>query len=86
MGDETHNLRTVDLEVREQLNGSEKNWVIGQLVARHGVSGALWASALPRLRIEYDADVVSGLELFDVIESFGLHARPYRPARVATAT
>jgi hypothetical protein len=85
MGDETHNLRTVDLEVREQLNGSEKNWVIGRLVARQGVSGALWANAQPRLRIEYDADVVSGLELFDVIESFGLHARPYRPARVATA-
>lgn len=80
MWDETHNLRMVDLEVRESLNGPERNWVIGQLVARHGVNGALWGDTRARLRIEYDADVVSGLELLNLVESFGLRAQPARMA------
>jgi len=76
MWDEIRNLRRVDLEVREVLNAPERNWVIGWLVARRGVNGALWRGAQPRVSIEYDADVVSGAALFDMLESLGLHARP----------
>lgn len=55
MWDEAANLRTVDREVHEQLTGRERSRVIGEVVARHGVNGALWGSEAPRLRIEYDA-------------------------------
>lgn len=85
MWDEIQNLRRVDLEVREQLNPRERNWVIGRLVARSGVSGALWRGVEPRVSIEYDADVVSGAELVDMLELLGLHARPVRIARTPLA-
>ena len=61
--DELQNLRTADLDVRERLNGLEKNWVIGMLVSRTGVNGALWRGENGfRLSVEYDADVVNGPE------------------------
>jgi hypothetical protein len=47
MWDEIQNLRRLDLEVREQLNVPERDWVIGRLVARSGVNGALWRGAQP---------------------------------------
>jgi hypothetical protein len=75
----------VDLEVREQLNIPERDWVIGRLLGRSGVNGALWRGAQPRVSIEYDADVVSGLELVDMLESVGLRARPVRFARTPLA-
>ena len=80
MWDEIRNLRRVDLDVREVLNAPERNWVIGRLVARSGVNGAVWRGAQPCVSIEYDADVVSGAELFDILESLGLHPRPARLA------
>jgi hypothetical protein len=88
MWDEIQNLRRVVLDVREILNAPERNWVIGRLLARSGVTGALWRAAQPRVSIEYDADVVSGAELFDILESLGLHARPARlaPTQFAAAT
>jgi hypothetical protein len=77
--DELQNLRTAELEVRDRLNGPEKNWVIGMLVARPGVNGALWRGANGlRLSVEYDADVVNGPELLDVLQTCGLHAKPAR--------
>jgi hypothetical protein len=85
MWDEIQNLRSVDLEVREQLNPRERSWVIGRLVARSGVNGALWRGAQPRVSIEYDADVVSGVELVDMLELLGLHARPVPFARTPVA-
>lgn len=78
MWHEAQNLRTVDFEVREQLNGLERSWVIGRLVAQNGVNGALWRGDEPRVSIEYDADIVSGADLFDLLELCGLHARPAR--------
>lgn len=85
MWDEIQNLRRLDLEVREQLNVPERDWVIGRLAARSGVNGALWRGTQPRVSIEYDADLVSGAELFDLVEALGLHARPARPAFTAVA-
>ena len=80
--DEAQNLRTANLVVRERLNGLEKSWVIGRLVHHSGVTGALWRDEDGlRLSVEYDADVVNGLELLDLLQSCGLHAKP---APVAT--
>ncbi len=77
MWDETQNLRTAELVVREQLNGLEKIWVIGRLVSRSGVNGALWGGQGGLgLRVEYDADLVNGPELLDLLQTCGLHARP----------
>ena len=87
MGDETQNLRTANLEVRERLNGLEVSWVLGRLVAHSAVSGALWRTGERScLSVEYDADALSGAELLDVVQMLGLHARPARlvmPAAVA---
>jgi len=70
------NLRTADLEVRERLNGRDKNWVIGMLVSRNGVNGAAWRDDNGlRLSVEYDADVVNGPELLDLLQTCGLHAK-----------
>jgi hypothetical protein len=84
MWDETQNLRTADLEVREQLNGLEKSWVIGHLVQHNGVSGALWRPQ-QRLRVEYDADVLGGVEILDLLQMCGLHARPARLSAASSA-
>lgn len=74
---ELQNLRTADLEVRERLNGLEKDWVTGLLVSRNGVNGALWRGENGlRLSVEYDADVVSGDELLDLLQTCALHAKP----------
>ena len=78
MWDKPQNLRTANLEVRERLNGLEKSWVIGRLVEQKGISGALWRPEQPRLSVEYDADVVKGAELLDLLQMYGLHARPAR--------
>jgi hypothetical protein len=81
MWDEPQNLRKADLDVREQLNSLERSWVIGRLVAQHGVNGALWRHGeAARLSVEYDAYVVSGAELLDLLQTCGLHARPSRIA------
>lgn len=70
------NLRTADLEVRERLNGRDKNWVIGMLVSRNGINGAAWRDDNGlRLSVEYDADVVNGPELLDLLQTCGLHAK-----------
>lgn len=79
MWDEGQNLRKADFGVRESLNGAEQTWVIGQLVAHNGVNGAQWCSApLLRLSVEYDADRVTSGDLLDLLELYGLHARPVR--------
>lgn len=85
MWDEAQNLRTVDLEVRERLNTLEKSWVIGRLVSRTGVSGASWRDE-PRITVEYDADVLNGAELLDLLQTCGLHARPARQRMLRPVT
>ncbi len=75
--DELQNLRTAELTVRERLNDPERKWVIGRLIARNGVNGALWRGSNGlRLSVQYDADVVNGPELLDVLQTCGLHAKP----------
>jgi hypothetical protein len=75
--DKLQNLKTADLQVREALNGPEKNWIIGLLMSQNGVNGALWRGENGvRLSVEYDADVVNGPELLDLLQACGLHAKP----------
>lgn len=77
MWDEAQNLRTADLDVRERLNDLEKGWLIGRLVSRNGVNGAIWRGENGlRLSVEYDADLVNGVELLDLLQTCGLHAKP----------
>ena len=77
MRDEIQNLRKADFAVSDGLNGAERHWVIDQLVAQNGVSGALWHADRPsHLSVEYDANVLSGDELWGLLDLYGLHARP----------
>jgi hypothetical protein len=75
--DELQNLRTADLQVREQLSDREKNWVVGQLVSRAGVNDARWRREKGlRIVVEYDADVINASELCGFLQNCGLHAKP----------
>ena len=77
MWDELQNLRTANLDVRERLNGSEKNWILGLLGSRSGVNGALWRGEDGlMLSVQYDAEVINGPDLLDLLQTWGVHARP----------
>jgi hypothetical protein len=80
--DGLQDLRAAHVDVRERLNDSEKNWVLGLLVSRSGVNGALWRGENGlRLSVEYDADVINALELIDLLQACGLHAKAAPLAR-----
>jgi hypothetical protein len=71
------NLKTTELEIRERLNGLERDWLIGRLVSKTGVRTATYSHADPhRLTIEYDADLFNMVELLDFLYLCGLRGRP----------
>jgi len=75
MWDRAHNLKLSELEVREELNFLEREWLIGHLVSRAGVREALYRPDDPRkLVVEYDADVVNTRDLLELLYSCGLQA------------
>jgi len=70
------NRKTSIVEVREPLNATERTRLLVQLAAKRGVCSARFTVDDPqRLRIEYDADVVSALGILDFFETYALHAR-----------
>jgi len=77
------NRKTSTVEIRELLNPTERKRLLEQLRAKRGVCSALFSVDEPRrLRVEYDADVVSALGLLDFFESCALHAQlSLRPER-----
>lgn len=63
------------LKLSEQLSLLEQDWLIGCLVARHGVRMAVFSEDDPcRLNLEYDADRLSSPDLRDIFWLCGLHA------------
>lgn len=75
MLDQLRNIKTSELEVREDLNRLEREWVIGRLVAKAGVHDALSRPDEPhRFVVEYDGDLVSTSDLVEFLQLCGLHA------------
>jgi hypothetical protein len=77
MWDCLRNLKSTGLAVRDDLNGLEREWVIGRLVSQSGVRDALYQADDPhRLIVEYDADLLSLSDLLDLLCSCGLRVGP----------
>jgi hypothetical protein len=82
MWDRAHNLKLSELEVREDLNFLEREWLIGRLVTKAGVREALYRPDDPRkLIVEYDADVVNTGDLLELLYMCGLQADVAPPPR-----
>jgi hypothetical protein len=72
---DVRNMKLSELEVREDLNFLEREWVIGRLVSKAGVQEALSRPDDPRkLVVEYDADLVNASDLLEFLQMCGLHA------------
>jgi hypothetical protein len=68
-------MKLSELEVREDLNFLEREWVIGRLVSKTGVQEALSRPDDPRkLVVEYDGDLVNTSDLVEFLQVCGLHA------------
>jgi hypothetical protein len=75
MWDHVRNMKLSELEVREDLNFLEREWVIGRLASKAGVQEALSRPDDPRkLVVEYDADLVNTSDLVEFLQMCGLHA------------
>ena len=51
------NLKTSEIELRQQLPAPEGEWLVGRLLAKQGVANAKWVGNTRRLLVEYDADL-----------------------------
>ena len=57
-------LRTHEIELGAYVNGLERDWLIGCLRARRGVTDASYReSAVAQILVEYDPRMISGDEL-----------------------
>ena len=68
-------LRTAEIELRANLGARERAWIVGRLMSESGVEDVSFSDAhAPSLRIEYDADLVTGAELVNSLYRCGLPA------------
>jgi hypothetical protein len=74
---ESHrNLKTSEVELRQQLPVLEGEWLVGRLLATQGVAAATWMGSHRRLLIEYDADIFGRADLIAFLQSCGVPAAP----------
>jgi len=66
------NLKTSEIELRQQLPVLEGEWLVGCLLAKRGVANAKWGGNKRRLLVEYDADLFGGAELIAFLHSCGV--------------
>jgi hypothetical protein len=77
MWESIRNLKTSELELREPLNDSERDWLVGCLTSRRGIRDALCdGEHACRLLVEYDANFVNVAELLDFLYLCGIPAEP----------
>jgi hypothetical protein len=77
------NVRTCEIQVRERLNGLERAWITGRLLAKRGVLDVDYREDASRqIVVEYDADVLTGAELVSFLHACGLPAKPATHLRV----
>ncbi len=66
------NLRTSELELRQQLSLLECDWLTSCLHAKNGVADVKWGAKTHRLFVEYDADIFGSTELVDFLRTCGV--------------
>ncbi len=67
------NLKTSEIELRQQLPVLECDWLISRLLAKHGIANAKWGrNTTRRLFVEYDADIFGSAELVDFLQTCGI--------------
>ena len=66
------NLKTSEIELRQQLPVLECEWLIGRLLANRGVAAAEWVANTRRLLVQYDADLCGKAELVAFLQSCGV--------------
>ncbi len=76
------NLKTSEIELRQQLPVLEGEWLVGCLLAKQGVANATWKGSTRHLLIEYDADVFGSAELIAFLHFCGV---PVAAVHVALA-
>jgi hypothetical protein len=76
------NLKTSEIELKQQLPAPEGEWLVGCLLAKQGVANATWRGGARRLLIEYDADLFGSGELLDFLRYCGV---PVAAVRVGTS-
>jgi hypothetical protein len=73
-------LRFSTIELRERLDGFERDWLVGRLKATRGVRDIEYrGDDGRRLVVEHDAAELSRVELVDVFYRCGLPARALHP-------
>jgi hypothetical protein len=68
------NLKTSEIELRQQLPVLECEWLIGRLLAKRGVATAEWVANTRRLLVRHDADLCGRAELVALLQSCGVSA------------
>jgi hypothetical protein len=66
------NLKTSEIELRQQLPVLECEWLVGRLLAKRGVATARWVANTRRLSVQYDADLCGRAELVAFLQSCGV--------------
>jgi hypothetical protein len=80
MWDCTMNLKTAEIAHRDDLSGLEREWLLNQLLLKWGVRYALYHPAdSHRLIVEYDADELTALDLWDFLNLCGVTPRSTVP-------
>lgn len=74
------NLRTSEIELRQQLSTLECDWLTSCLHGRSGVADVKWNDKTRRLCVEYDPDICGSSELVDFLRTCGV---PVAALRVA---
>jgi len=72
------NLKTSEIELKQQLPAPEGEWLVGCLLAKQGVANATWKGSAHRLLIEYDADVFGSAEILAFLQSCGVRVAAVR--------
>ncbi len=68
------NLKTSEIELRQQLPVLECEWLIGRLLAKRGVATAEWVANTHRLLVQHDANLCGKAELVAFLQSCGVSA------------
>jgi hypothetical protein len=76
------NLKTSEIELRQQLPVLEGEWLVGCLLAKQGVANATWRGSTRHLLIEYDADLFGSADLIAFLHYCGV---PVAAVRVGLA-
>jgi hypothetical protein len=75
MRGQVRNTEISELQVREDLNFLEREWVIGRLVSKAGVQEALCRPDDPRkFIVEHDAQLLNTGDLLEFLQMCGLQA------------